>query len=320
MSTKDYTTISYLIKVEKKIQKLYERALKLGSNVPPELTSEIVGLIDSEEMLLNSLELTHAKFKEIKKFLINKSGIRTDFKTLIGFDNHVTHLNYPFYRLYAKLKEKTEECDPLGLELIDTSYRDILVKILFKIFIREIKKHPNENSKTFREYAYLILMDSTSTELELLKNSLEEPTGLINHIPATLDTIIAFLTRKSSLSIEDTASKLSAVKESENNYLKMRFNEHYEEIIKALNNYLSQTSCDFKKDPIALSYIHYIEALIALMPIKDREAIYTSFLKYFSIKKDGEGKIFIYIRIANLENNIISDLSTMSFFRTISLK
>ncbi len=320
MSEQDYTIISYLIKVEKKIQKLYERALKLGSNVPPELTSSIMGLIDSEQMLLNGLELTHAKLGEIKQYLINKSGILVDVNTLIGFESHVNHLNYPFYRLYAKLKEKTEERDPLGLELIDASYRNILVKVIYKILLEEIKKHPERNSNTFREYAYLILMDSTSAEIELLRNSLEEPTEIINHIPATLDSIITFQTRHIPLTTEETAFKLSTVKESKDNYLKIRFNEHYEEILRTLNNYIVLTGCDFMKDPIALSYIHYIEALIALMPVKDREAIYIAFLRHFSKPANSKEKIFLYFRIISLENDIIANISTMTFYRTISLK
>ncbi len=320
MSEQDYTIISYLIKVEKKIQKLYKRALKLGSNIPPELTSSIMGLIDNEQMLLNGLELTHTKLEEIKQYLINKSGILVDVNTLIGFESHVNHLNYPFYRLYAKLKEKTEECDPLGLELIDASYRNILVKVIYKILLEEIKKHPERNSNTFREYAYLILMDSTSAEIELLRNSLEEPTEIINHIPAALDSIITFQTKRISLTPEETISRLSSVKDSKDNYLKMRFNEHYEEILKALNNYIARTDCDFKKDPIALSYIHYIEALIALMPAKDREAIYTAFLKHFSKPNNSKEKIFLYFRIISLENDIVANISTMTFYRTISLK
>ncbi len=320
MSEKDYMIISCLIKVEKKIQKLYEKAQRLQIEVPQDLTSEIIGLIDAEQILLNDLKLTHNKLEKLKNFLQNKGGIYVDVNTLIGFESHINHLNYPFYRLYAKLKEKTEECDPLGLELIDSSYRNILVKILFKIFLREINKHPKENFKAFREYAYLILIDSTSAELELLKDSLKEPTEIINHLPATLDTIIAFQSRFTPLSIEEIAFKLSSVNVNKNNYLKIRFNDHYVEILRALNNYLIYTHCDFRQDPIALSYIHYIEALTALMPIKDREAIYTAFLKHFSNQNDYKEKIFICFRIISLENNIIPNIATMSFFRSISLK
>lgn len=314
MSTKDVYILKTLIKIEKRIRDLYKKLLEYGCHNCEHITKEILGLIDSERSYMRDLNLTSKQLETIKAYLMRKVKLSFDCKAFKCLKNDINHDNYAYYRLYIKLEELRKEQELAGLDQIDLSLTRDLVTVLFRVLIDSCQNKNYDVVNKLMKKAMLILVESTPVEIEMLKVSMIPPKIINFCLTTTFDLSIALQSKVNPLTIEEIGFKIDRVENGQKQYLKIRFNEHYNEIMEVFHIEALKIQ-DLYKDAKTIFYISYIEALTAFLPLEERMSIYRAFLK--SCKKEDAFNV-VRDRISYLERELIPSIERASLFRPIS--
>ena len=128
ITKKDATTLDTLIKIEKRIYKLYKQFYKKHNQ---KIIETLKGLIEVEESLLKELNITDDKYDLIEEIFVFKSGIYIQDNIPVCLDPSLEYSTYPYYRILARLKY--ELCNQKELDFMYVMYVLILINIFIPI-------------------------------------------------------------------------------------------------------------------------------------------------------------------------------------------
>lgn len=272
----EQNTLNVLIKLDKRIQKLYKILVDNTDNVI--LYDRLKGLIDVEETLVDSFNIDADKMDDITLFLLEKGGINVDYKTLTAVEPHFSDTTYPYYRLYAKCKysfyKHLSIC--LTLESMKGYILDNEVSNLYNFLLKDCSEETNNSKKReILKYAVFSLVDSTLLERMALDNHLNVISSSVNTLPFCCDMAIMS-------TVQDAIKKLNVpIKIGDDLCAEFyhlinnaRVNEVIEDLFHILVQYVSLTGESSYNSPTFKLYVDYLKTLIVNSPKAIREVLY----------------------------------------------
>ena len=262
ISAKNRETLECLFTVEKSIQAEYNCALNGAFS-----RERMNKLLESEDSLLQSLDLTPELFKEVADSIKAEVGATIDDDLPLAKSTYMTEKTYPYLRLYARLRRT---CIENGKGLIMRSLenlRDLEIGMFYRCLIKDSEANPKMRKDLVR-YAFWSLIDSPRIERETVDNGLY-PTEY-------LDDYFGFMFDLSTMCMVKSYINRVAIP-LENNAVqnrKERFLILVKKVLGLIQNYsdLEKKGISSKKELTMCS--DYFKSILAIQPPKEREAIY----------------------------------------------
>lgn len=290
LNQKDIEIITQLLKLERRIGDSYREIDKTQD------FERLLRLIEAEDALLESLEISEKKLELIEKYLKRKASLYLDNSPLLlGISPHLTRNKYPYYRIIARLRYKMKQKVGIDAECLYTSFKDVEVTTFYRALDNECQNIPDfreETKDSIREelktYQLQILIDSPKVEIQLLKNSLnplEIIYDLIDFYIALLLTFGLEEINKLSSELEETLSNKIDLNECTTKERLRWFNSRFVEVKKEIIRHMNISSKDPRVSPHFLMLVAYAKSLIAPLDKRTRLKIYRDFASNESLKK-----------------------------------
>ncbi len=262
ISVKNRETLECLFTVEKSIQTEYNCALNGAFS-----SERMNRFLESEDSLLQSLDVTQELFKEVADFIKAEIGATIDDDLPLVMSTYMTEKTYPHLRLYARLRRTYIEN---GKSLIGRSLetlRDLEIGMFYRCLIKDSEANPKMR-KDLVKYAYLSLIDSPRIERETVDNGLNPTEYLDDYFGFMFDFSAIYMVKsyinRVAIPLENNVTRNR----------KERFERLIKKVLRLLQNYraLEIKGISSKKELTMCS--DYFKSILAIQPPKEREEIF----------------------------------------------
>ena len=319
LSSKDTTTIECLIKIEKRIGKLYlEACVTEDKSI---ICKRLKGLIEMENNLIDSINIKE-KFKEIVIFLKDKARIDVEpvFSTALNYG--LNDQNYPYYRLYAKCKYKFTfphkahhlELNEVRRELMETE-TELIYTSLYCYAVDRRMCGDFETASIIDLTSYYVLMDHPKFELERIEEELSEPEFIQNGLGLSTDVIIRNYIEIVKQNYFGGNAKITndPYQDAYDLMITRRIKEIFSTLVIELRNYISNHE-NYREMDMYYLLVSYLKALISMCKSEQRNYLYESLESYINDCTTDRRKEFLEIlksEIENIESNMVNRINNV---------
>jgi len=267
IDTKDMKIVTSLFELGKAIREEYD---KIGTE---EYSKEkLLGLLDREDALLNSMILSQTKVYSIEDAIRDKIGayLRSDLP--LGINPFMADVTYHYIRLISRLRYKLKEQSMVLDQFTTANQIDLEIGLFYNSLLLGSTMFEDVSESLIR-FSKRILIDSPRIERAVIENDMQSLEDIDDCLPFQINAWGAYHTKVSGgQALLPAWSNITTKRLFRYDYLMKEICELFQENRKSCKN------GQIEKKGECMMCISYIKAIVATLDEKRRHKIYMDFV------------------------------------------
>lgn len=283
ISKKDAETLKNLFYIGESLlaeYKIFESSGELSKD-------RVLNLLDMEDYLLDSIDLTKDSYMAIKVGIVEKIGGFVQMSLPNALSPYMTEKTYPYIRVLSRLQLKHLSKDQSNVySMCKSVFNDLEIGLFYGKLYDYIKTSEDSDNK-FSKLITMILIDSPLVERQIVENDMQP----LEYVDDAIDLQIDLWNAKYS---KETFGKLCVASKSTYDVIRGKhFGKLHQDIFGLMGEYmrLHDKGQDMTSE-IEICYM-FLKCLIATQKKSDRDFIYKGYADEGVIDDISTHKLFV---------------------------